>query len=58
MDEMEQQLVICPNCDGKDSSHWPFGPCKICNNSGVTTPEKAEEILKARREYARHHGNP
>ena len=49
--------VICPNCNGKDTSNWPFGPCKVCNNSGVTTRAKAEEIIKARDTYAKHHGS-
>lgn len=38
-------LVRCPNCKGRDSSHWPFGPCTICEGSGKTTEERAAEVL-------------
>lgn len=34
-------LATCPNCHGRDSSRWPFGPCTICNGTGQTTPETA-----------------
>lgn len=41
-------LVKCPNCRGRDSSHWPFGPCTICNGTGETTPESAAAITARR----------
>ena len=48
--------VVCPNCNGKDSSKWQFGPCKVCNNKGITTEEKAKDIIDARNAYKREHG--
>lgn len=42
-------MVQCPNCKGKDSSRWPFGPCTICNGMGVTTSEKAAYVIANRK---------
>jgi DnaJ-class molecular chaperone len=53
---MDEQTVICPNCDGKDSSKWPFGVCKICNGTGITTPEKADKVISTREAYRKAHG--
>lgn len=45
--------MTCPNCRGRDSSHWPFGPCTICGGTGQTTPEKAAQVVANRKTAAR-----
>jgi len=35
--------VRCPNCKGRDSSHWPFGPCTICKGVGKVTVDRTGE---------------
>lgn len=56
---MSTTLVTCPNCQGRPSSHWPGGPCTICNGTGRTTPLKANPIHDARRRARKEqaHGN-
>jgi hypothetical protein len=46
-------FVICPNCKGRPSDHWPGGVCTVCGGLGKTTPERAAEVLEnARKEVA------
>lgn len=42
------ERVTCPNCRGRKSDHWPFGPCTICNGKGYTTAQKAQEVINRR----------
>lgn len=39
------ELVVCPNCKGKSSSYWLFGPCTVCGGSGKTTPERRAQVI-------------
>lgn len=44
-------MAVCPNCKGKSSAHWPFGPCTICRGTGQTTQEKRDQVLANAAKY-------
>lgn len=42
-------MTVCPNCMGRNSSYWPFGPCTVCKGTGKTTKAVADKIREKQR---------